>query len=123
MKSRVEIYLCMMTILVLMAGCNSEDQFARRRSPKDRAVELRQLLDLTDEQTAAIETIYVEMDKKMAGLRDESEGDRQTMRESFRSLREETDKAIEEVLFEDQREKYRAIMEERRANMRQRRRD
>ena len=63
------------------------------------------------------------MDKKMAGLRDESEGDRQTMRESFRSLREETDKAIEEVLFEDQREKYRAIMEERRANMRQRRRD
>jgi len=120
MKHFLKIYAFTLVTLLILSGCSSDEQFSRRRSPQERAEQLRAQLDLTDEQTAAVEKIYIDMDKKMSELRDRSSGDREAMRGNFRSLREETDKAIEEVLFEDQIEKYREFNEQRRQNMRQR---
>jgi hypothetical protein len=114
-------YLLMMVLL--LAACSPEERLPRRLSPQDRVKELKAELDLTDEQSAAIEKILVDLENKMSELREQSGGDRQAMREEFRQLREETDRAIEAVLFEDQIEKYREYNRQRWENMRQRNRD
>ncbi len=121
MKLTGQFYTYIFIIAVVFSACSSEQQFPQRRSPEERAKQLKAQLDLTDEQTAAIEKIYRDMDKKMADLREQAGGDREAMRENFRALREETDQAIEEVLFEDQIEQYREYNEQRRENMRRRR--
>ena len=121
MKLTGQFYTYIFMIAVCFSACSSDQQFPQHRSPEERANQLKEQLDLTDEQTAAIEKIYSDMDAKMADLREQAGGDREAMRENFRALREEIDQAIEEVLFEDQIQKYREYNEQRRENMRRRR--
>ena len=50
----------------------------------------------------------------MAELRDKFEGDRSQMRDKMMENREEVNKKIEEILYEDQIQHYRQYLEERR---------
>ncbi len=113
----------LLIMLLFLTACSSEQRRPRRLSPEDRVQELKAELDLTEAQRTAIEEILVNADKKMADLREQSTGDRQALREEFRRLREETDRAVEEVLSEDQIEKYREYNRQRREDMRQRNRE
>lgn len=123
MKHLIKFYAIICIVILYMAGCSSNERFPGRSSPGERAKQLKEALDLTDEQTSSVEKIYTDMDKKMSGLRDKLGDDRAAMRDSMRVYRAETDTLIENVLFEDQIVKYHEYNEQRRENMRQRRRD
>ena len=110
-----------LTILILSAiHCSDSQNFQGRMSPEERAAQLKERLDLTDEQTKEIVKIYKESQEKMTQMRDQFGGDRDKMREKMSTYREEIEKKIEGVLYEDQIELYREYQEERRQFRRER---
>ena len=123
MKHFLNFYAFAYILIFFLAGCSSNERFPGRRSPEDRAKQLKEALSLTDEQTSSVEKIYSDMDKKISGLRDRLGDDRSAMRDSMQVYRAETDSLIENVLYDDQIDKYHEYNEQRRENMRQRRRD
>ncbi len=60
---------------------------------------MKQDLKLTDEQATKVETLMKEQREKMRGMRDLSEEQR---REKFKTMREEMDKKMKEILTADQ---------------------
>jgi len=110
------VYFCLLIAVISLSAiyCSENRNFPGRMSPEERALQLKEVLDLTDEQTKEVEQIYTESQKKMAELRDQYEGDRSQMRELMMAHRDETNKKIEEILYEDQIPVYREYLEERR---------
>jgi len=113
MKNR---FLLFAQVLFLLSAiqCSDNQSFQGRMSPEDRAAQLKEALDLTDEQTKEIEKIYQESQEKISQMRDQFDGDRDQMREKMTVYREEINKKIEAILYEDQIERYREYQEERR---------
>jgi hypothetical protein len=115
------IALIFTIIFSVLVSCSDDSDQRRRMTPQQRAAELKEQLDLTDEQTKMIENIYTESQQIMRENREKFEGDRQQMRHVMLENREKTNKLVEEVLFEDQKEKYQEILQERMEQMRERR--
>jgi hypothetical protein len=115
------IALIFTIIFSVLVSCSDDSDQRRRMTPQQRAAELKEQLDLTDEQTKMIENIYTESQQIMRETREKFEGDRQQMRHVMLENREKTNKLVEEVLFEDQKEKYQEILQERMEQMRERR--
>jgi len=84
---------------------------------------LREQIVLTDSQAAAIDSILAVARQQAASDRESHRGDREAMRAAARQRAENTDKAIEALLSEDQVPKYREIMKELRQNFQGRTRD
>lgn len=108
----MKINLKLAAIIILII---SGSLFAQRGiSIEDRMKNLDEALDLTDKQFNKVENILEHQSKRFRKLRDESDGDRERMREQARELRRETDDKILDVLDKEQKKKYRKHQEERR---------
>ncbi len=119
------IYLILLLVLVFVTffNCSETQEFGRRMSPQQRTAQLKDLLDLTNEQAKKIENILIESQKKISKMRKNFEGDREQMRDAMMNNREEVDKKIEEILYEDQITKYQEYRDEQQQRMRNFRRE
>jgi hypothetical protein len=88
-----------------------------RMSVKDRVAELKDCLSLTNNQVKKITVILDSADIQRKELFDQSDGDRDVMREKMISLMQETDVKIENLLTKEQKEKYSVMKKERRQQM------
>lgn len=84
-----------------------------RRTPEERAKQLKEEMTLTDEQTKKVTELYTEsqkivMEKMQAGM-----GDRTAMREFMQKENEKLDKDIEKLLTKEQRAKYEEVKKQR----------
>ena len=96
-------------LLMLSFVINSQP----RRTPAERAANLKDQLSLTDEQTAKVDTIYTEADKKIqAAFQNNLD------RTQFRAIMDSTNTEIEKLLTEKQKEAFKKFLEERRNRMR-----
>jgi hypothetical protein len=73
---------------------------------------------LSDSQAVVVDSLFKSQREQSMNARETYADDRDAMMAAMRELREKTDKAIEGVLTKEQFEKYRAIREEMRSQMR-----
>jgi len=82
--------------------------------------ELKEKLELSDDQEKQVREIIITSFETMRNARDEMrDGDRDAMREKMLQMREEQKQKIKAVLSEDQFVKYEQILKERSERMRQ----
>jgi len=84
--------------------------------------ELKEGLDLSDDQEKQVREIITAGSETMRKAREEMQdggGDREAMREKMQQMREEQNEKIKAVLTEEQFTKYEQIQQERRERMRQ----
>ena len=55
------LYIILAILTLVSIHCSDNQNFQGRMNPKDRAAQLKERLDLTDEQTEKIEKIYSEL--------------------------------------------------------------
>ena len=106
---------------VVLFSCSDDNPRRQRLSPAEQAQQLKEALDLSDEQTKDVEKIFSESRDEMEKLRDEFSGDRSKMRENLMENRKKVDTRVTEILTDEQKEKYAAFLEERRERMQERR--
>lgn len=132
-------FLLMAIVLVFSVSCNKLRQNSQEQQMGpvggmgsgnfdpaafiDRQMEeLKEGLDLSDDQEKQVREILTEgsetMRKAREGMQDGG-GDRDAMREKMQQMREEQSEKIKAVLTEDQFTKYEQIQAERRERMRQ----
>ena len=114
-------YLIIFLLSLSAMYCSDNQNFQGRMSPETRAAQLKERLNLSDEQTQKIEQIYRESSERMSQMRDQSTDDRTQMREQMMRSREETNNKIEEILNQDQIDLYRQYLQEEQQNRRGRR--
>jgi len=133
-------FLLMAILMVVGVSCNkfqqnNQQQEQQQMSPGgmggggnfdpaafvDRQMdELKEGLELTDEQTEKVREIITAGFETMRNAREEmQDGDRDAMREKMQQMREEQTAKIKEVLSAEQFAKYEQIQQERRERMRQ----
>ncbi len=88
-------------------------------SPEERAKQLKERLSLSDEQTAQVQKIFEESQKKMMAMRDSLRGDFDAMRKVVQEVTEKTDKDIKTLLTEEQVKKYDEVIKQRQQRMQQ----
>lgn len=71
----------------------------KQRSVEDRVNDLKQELNLTDDQVKKVKAIYTDFDNKAKTASKDSKSD-------FRAEREKLDKKVEAVLTKDQKAKF-----------------
>ena len=121
MRSTIlKISLLAMLALLLQQSVLAQGPGRGRLSPSERAAELKKELNLSDEQTAKIQTIYEQQEKEMRALFETSGGDRAAMREAMQQKVKETDEKILSLLNAEQQKKYKSFVEERRARLERR---
>ncbi len=94
-------------LLLLTAAVNAQ----QRLTPRERAKNLKARLSLTDEQTAKVEQILTSSSDKIQKLRAGDNPDR----EQFRKIRDDSNKAILDILTENQKTEFNKMLEERRS--------
>jgi protein CpxP len=84
-----------------------------RRTPAERAKMLKEQLNLSDQQTAKVDSIYTEADTKFQAASQNGFD-----RTKFRAIMDTTNTEIEKILTSDQKDAFKKILEERRNRMR-----
>jgi Spy/CpxP family protein refolding chaperone len=108
--------------LVAIVAAPAEAQQGKRQrgmDPEARMEKLKESLELTDEQIAALEPIFAAHDQKRRELFESRSAERQAMREQMNALRLEMDEDIGEILTEEQMKTYVEQREEMRQRFRQ----
>jgi Spy/CpxP family protein refolding chaperone len=82
-------------------------------SPDDQLKRMTKDFDLTADQQAKIKPILVDAQKKMEDVRNDSSGDRQTMRQKMMQIRQDTNDQIRALLDDKQKEKFDKQQQER----------
>ncbi|HLJ24007.1 MAG TPA: hypothetical protein VKT71_07855 [Candidatus Acidoferrales bacterium] len=90
-------------------------------SPDDQLKRMTKDFDLTADQQAKIKPILTESQKKMEDLRNDSSGDRQSMRQKMMEIRKDTDDQVRAQLDDKQKEKFDKQQQEREQRMQNRR--
>jgi Spy/CpxP family protein refolding chaperone len=90
-------------------------------SPDDRLKEMTKDFDLTADQQTKIKPVLVDAQKKMEDLRNDSSGDRQSMRGKMQQIQQETNTQIRALLDEKQQAKFDKMEQERQDRMQGRR--
>lgn len=85
-----------------------------RMTPKERAANLKERLELTDEQTKKVEVIFEESAAKAKEIREKNMGDRAEMMKAMQPINEDADKKIDSLLTDTQKQKYSELKKERR---------
>jgi periplasmic protein CpxP/Spy len=75
-------------------------------SPDDQLKRMTKDFDLTADQQAKIKPILVDAQKKMDDVRNDSSGDRQTMRQKMMQIRQDTNDQVRALLDDKQKEKF-----------------
>lgn len=102
-------------VLVLASAAPAQDQPPQRQrgmDPAQRMERLKERLQLTDEQVAALEPIFAEHDQLRRELLERQRAERQAMREEMSALRLEMDEEIAEVLTEEQMQEFRTLRQQ-----------
>ncbi len=84
-----------------------------RRTPEERAKLLKDQLNLTDEQTAKVDSLYTLADTKF-----QEASQNGFDRTKFRSIMDSTNTEIDKLLTDEQKDSFKKIIEERRNRMR-----
>jgi protein CpxP len=95
-----------------------------RRGPMSAEEQLKRMtkeFNLTADQQAKIKPILVAEQKKMEDLRNDSTGDRQTMRQKMMQIRQDTNDQVRAELDDKQKEKFDKQEQERQERMQNRR--
>jgi len=82
-------------------------------SPDDQLKQMTKDFDLTADQQAKIKPILVDAQKKMEDVRNDSSGDRQTMRQKMMQIRQDTNDQVRALLDDKQKEKFDKQQQER----------
>jgi Spy/CpxP family protein refolding chaperone len=90
-------------------------------SPDDRLKRMTKEFNLTADQQSKIKPILMDEQKKMEDLRDDSGGDRQTMRGKMMQIRQDTNDQVRALLDDKQKEKFDKQEQERQDQMQNRR--
>jgi len=90
-------------------------------SPDDELKRMTKEFNLTTDQQAKIKPILVDADKKMEDVRNDSSGDRQTMRGKMMKIRQDTNDQVRALLDDKQKEKFDKQEQERQERMQNRR--
>jgi periplasmic protein CpxP/Spy len=93
----------------------------RPMSPDDRLKQMTKDLKLTDDEQAKIKPILVDEQKKMEDLRNDSSGDRQSMRGKMMQIRKDASDQVRKQLDDKQKEKFDKQEQEREDRMKNRR--
>ncbi len=112
------ISLLMLTFLIFSFSCGQDR--SRQFSIEDQLKNLKEKLELTEEQLSEIKPILEKQREEMKELRDSFEGERSEMRDAVREIRTETDKKINKLLTDEQKEKYQQMQEKRRQRRKRR---
>lgn len=103
MKTR-SIFLAIVVLLISMTSLQA--QRPPRFTPEERAKQLKEKLQLTDEQTQKITVILKDSQDRMKAAMDSAQGDRAKLRESRKDEMKKVDDQIKAVLTKDQAAKY-----------------
>lgn len=116
--------LLMFLFLVSAMSMAQPRDFDPEDLAKRQTAQLKEELDLNEDQEKKVYDLNLESTKKMSKLREEmqSGGGFEGMREKMTEIREEQNKKMKEILTEKQWTKYEKYQEERRSRMRDRRR-
>ncbi len=114
--------------LVMIALIGMAQPGQRNVDPEDLAkrqtAQIKEAVDLDEDQEKQVYDLNLETGKKMRTLRDEMQGGGfEGAREKMGEIREEQNKKMKEILSESQWEKYEKYQEERRARWNQGRRN
>jgi hypothetical protein len=116
--------LILLSLITAMSMAQPRD-FDPEQFAKSQTAQLKEELDLNDDQEKKVYEVNLESIKKMSELREKMRdggGGFEGMREKMMEIREEQNKKMKEILTEDQWTKYEKYLEERRSQMRDRRR-
>lgn len=112
-------------LVVVLIGLNvtiAEAQQRKRMSPDEMAKRQTEMmtseLDLSADESEAIEAINLKYALKLDKMRDEAAGDRDKMRSLRDEMISEKDKELQSILNEEQFKKYKQLEEERIKEMR-----
>ena len=106
------ISLSVLVILFSLSVINAQP----RRTPAERAIMLKEQLNLNDIQTAKVDSIYTEADKKFQDASQDGFD-----RAKFRAIMDSTNTEIEKILTPDQKDAFNKFLQERRNRMRRNR--
>jgi protein CpxP len=90
-------------------------------SPDDQLKRMTKELNLTADQQAKVKPILVDAEKKMEDVRNDSGGDRQTMRGKMMQIRQDMNDQVRALLDDKQKEKFDKQEQERQDRMQNRR--
>ncbi|MGH7564983.1 MAG: Spy/CpxP family protein refolding chaperone [Gemmatimonadota bacterium] len=113
---RIITWAGLFAILALAATPAQAQEQAPRHDPEEHLAKLQEELGLDDQQAEQIRAIFAEQHAAFERLREEEGGDRESRRDAFRQLHEETHARVQAVLNEQQRTR----LEELRAEHRER---
>ncbi len=100
-------------VLAFVLGTNAQN---RRFSIQNRVDRLKERLNLTDAQTAKIDSILTAAMDSARAIPDSIQDRRQAMRQIMTNANAD----VEKILTDDQKAEYKKMMEERRGRMRRR---
>ncbi len=98
-----------MIIMIVSVVTNAQP----RRTPTEKAAALKEQLNLTDEQTSKVDSIYTAADKK---FQEAFQGNFD--RTKFRAIMDSTNIEIGKLLTDSQKDAFTKLIEERRNRMR-----
>ena len=101
-------------ILLISFSANAQ---MMRMNPKERAEELKEKLELSDEQTKQVEEIYIKTDNEIKETNREGSRNREQLRDAMETIMSNTDNEILKILNDAQKEKYKEIIRERKERM------
>ena len=90
-------------------------------SPNEQLKRMTKDFNLTADQQAKIKPILVDSRKKMDEVRNDSSGDRQSMRQKMMQIRQDTNDQVRALLDDKQKEKFDKQEQERQERMQDRR--
>jgi Spy/CpxP family protein refolding chaperone len=90
-------------------------------SPDDRLKQMTKEFNLTSDQQTKIKPILVDSQKQMEDLRNNSNGDRQSMRGKMQQIQQDTNTKVRALLDEKQQAKFDKMEQEREDRMQNRR--
>jgi len=93
-------------VLIVIASTNPASAQRVRQTPKERAQHLKDILSLTDDQTAAVQAIYEKSDADMKSASDDAKATGKSRRNIMRDINSKTQASINELLTDDQKGKF-----------------
>ena len=93
-------------VLVVFASTSPASAQRVRQTPKERAQHLKDILTLTDDQTAAVQAIYEKSDADMKSAVDDAKSTGKSRRNIMRDINSRTQASINELLNDDQKGKF-----------------
>ncbi len=112
MTRMISSVLSVLIVMVSLSILNAQP----RRTPTERAKILKEQLKLSDEQTAKVDSIYIEADTKFKEASQDGFD-----RAKFRAIMDGTNSEIEKILTADQKDAFNKFIQERRNRMRRNR--